>query len=223
MTTPPGILEWRDGQLHDDWPLASGFGPRGFLLDALFHQLDGFVPSLVAVTVIGPTMVLELRMDEGTVFAATTAGQPETWIEGSGGRMLGVLVFGPGLPEALGLWQGRRQLVNRAFHASTVQGVPSSLGLFSLEGLSGDVQVQGRDNVIFFEQDGQAVTWHAGHVPEADSRRPLLSLNRMPPVNGALFLQETAVLKVAAQRDRLLLSAPSALNSSVVAPTLPAA
>jgi hypothetical protein len=223
MSSPLGILEWRDGHQLGGWPLAGRLDPAGFLVDASFWQLDGFVPVLSAVTVGTASLDLDLLVDEGRVSVAVAAGSEEVRVTGPSGRALGSLVFGPGLPEMLALWSGRRRVLNLPFQPAAVQGVPSSLGLFSLQGLSGDVRLTGKDGVVFFDQAGQEVTWNAGALPAEDPRKPLLSLNGIRPVGGALYLRESALLKAEPRQDKVRLSLPAALNSSVVIPTLPGA
>ena len=227
MTNTYGILEWTNEHSLSGYPLTRSFAPNDFIVDASFVQFDGFVPVLKTLLVSQTKIVLTITTDAGDV--AVPVSKPissyfpgQTVAVVAGDRQLGYLVFGQGLPAIFSLHLDTLLKLNIPFSPGVVRGVSSRAGVFSITGYDQSVNIRTGDSAtsrsIFFDLAGNLVTWNAGWLDSKDERTPLKTLNGMTPVNNAVFIQDSDIIKVTPQGDTVLVRVAVPVGHSVISP-----
>ena len=213
MNKTYGILEWTNENSLSAYPLTKRIEPADFIVDASFLQFDGFTPVLKTVTVTSSKLTILLLTDAGEV--SVSVNRPtSSYFPGyavavdSGDRHLGYLVFGQGLVTVFATYLDATLRLNIPFSPSVVRGVSSKAGVYSLEGFYGEVVIStGEDpaeQTIMLKDVGDTypgegyaeMEWSAGSLGKYHDQQPLLSLNGVSPLDNALFLHESEVIKI---------------------------
>jgi hypothetical protein len=144
MNSTIGITQWYNNET--EFPLKGAGNSSGIFCDASFLTYDGFVPSLVSIQLTETKLQINILMDDGV---QTFSFDKANLHEGKGvrlksintGRSYGSLVFGR-LTETflLGIL-GNNLNPNCRFDPCVVRAIDASSGIFTINGLSGDVTV----------------------------------------------------------------------------------
>ena len=216
MSNTYGILEWTNEHSLNSYPLSKAVAPLDFLVDAAFVQFDGFVPVLKQITVEQNRLTLVVTTDAGDIQVVVARPNSRIYASGytvrlasSAGRHLGHLVFGLGLVSIFNTRLNDVVKLNIPFHASCVRGVNSRAGVYSIEKLTGAVEVSTgqtlAEQTLFFSTEANEVTWNAGYLPPAVTSTPLKTLNGVHPVNNAVFIEDSELIKATPQAAGVLL------------------
>lgn len=163
------IKEWPDEMAVQMYPLSGNIADNGLLIDASFYQFN-FIPTLQRYQVTADGIDLTLILDDGELIVTVEeAGLVRVERDG---RLHGKLIIGD-ITE-LKSKLGRNILCRTKFDASTVINIQPKNGLYSIEGLHGDVIISGDFNQRF-EVDGDTVKWSAIGIP---TRTVTLSLKQ---------------------------------------------
>jgi hypothetical protein len=212
-----GILEWQNETGLTAYPLQSSSSIDDFIVDASFVQFDNFIPTLVSVFPNSESIQITITFDTGNITVTYTlldfeAGKNFVHIyqDGTKNRYLGSLVFGLGTANLFTNFVSVLMPLNIPFIPGTVTSVASNTGVFSFEGLIGDVVITrpattlNDDNSIFFNVSGtnvvmNAVLYHAFlHNPPTQA---LTQVNRMGPQvqdgysSNSIFISSNDVVK----------------------------
>ena len=229
MNNTYGILEWSNEHSLGSYPLAKVFNPVDFLVDATFVQFDGFVPVLKQLKVTQTTMTITITTDAGDVDVLVSKPGPSDYapelsarVVSSKGRHLGYLVFGQGLVTVFATKLNDTVKVNIPFHQTCVRGVNSNSGVYSIEGYAGAVNITTGSSPaarsIFFDTSDPVVTWNAGFVSAQQPGLPLKTINGVTPVNNAVFIQDSDLIKVTPQGNGVLIALGVALGYDIISP-----
>lgn len=203
-----GALEWLNEHALTDYPLTGYAGVYDFLLDANFVQFDGFVPILVQGEVKQDSLVLDIQFDRSLVQLTLLQNSvlPESSVrvyEADTSRYLGCLVFGSGIYSLFQNSIGTVFSWNLPFCASTVIPVNSRNGVYSIDKVSGDLNIStGIDKnhrTIFFGVDvpNKTVIWNAVGLDEIkDVNVALKTLNGVRPINNTVIVGGSELIKV---------------------------
>lgn len=199
-----GILEWQNEHALTDYPLSSYTGFNDFIVDAAFIQFDNFIPVLQKVVVTSSEITVYILFDCGVKTCSITKDYFDTCYKFyDKDRYLGFVVFGRGIYSLFDTAVGKEFVWNIPFAASTVTIVNSKAGVFSLEGLTGDILVHtGETSItrsIFFEisRELNEITWNAVALkafPDEDIIA-LKTINNVPAVNNEIFLKGSDIIR----------------------------
>lgn len=227
MSTNFGILEWSNEHSQSSYPLSQLFEQNDFIVDASFVQFEGFVPIFKSLSILQRVMTLVLTLDSGDVsveiIKPSTSYFPGQYVQEiydvSGERRAGRLVFGGGLPEMFSKHISTALQVNIPFLPSVVRGISKKMGVYSIEGQYGGVNIYtGLSKItqtLFFDIVNNAVTWNAASVPVSINTNPLKTLNGVVPIANAILIDDSDIIKVTPRGDTVLISVavPIAFNS----------
>lgn len=235
MNKSYGILEWTNENSLSAYPLSRRMDPPDFIVDATFLQFDGFTPVLKSVTVTSSKLTLVLTTDAGDV--SVSVNRPtSSYFPGysvsvdTSDRHLGYLVFGQGLVTMFALHLDATLKLNIPFSPSVVRGVSSRAGVYSLEGLYGDVVISTGENPEdrtvmltnvtddYPESGNIEVEWSAGSLGRYREEQPLLTINGVSPLDNALFLQESEVIKVSPNGNKVGISLAVPIGHTSISP-----
>ncbi len=229
MDTAIGILEWTNEHSNGSYPLTQPINPQDFIVDASFLQFDGFIPVLKSLSVRQGKATLVVLTDAGDISVVvdrpSSSFFPGTFVElRSATRYLGRLVFGQGLPALFSIYLDTTLRLNIPFVPSVVRGVPSNSGVYALAGYTGDVVVNTGESAevrsLFFSTSGNQVTWNAGWLGNQVTQQALKTLNGVTPINNAVFIEDSDLIKVEPQSGGVSLSVIGSLSRDIVAPTV---
>lgn len=227
MNNTVGILEWTNEHSNSSYPLSKPFVPQDFIIDASFVQFDGFVPTLKSITIKQGKATLVVTTDAGDI-SIVVSRPSATYFPGysvelrSGDRYLGQLVFGQGLVSLFTIHLDTVLKPNIPFLSSVVRGISSRGGLYAFAGYSGDVNVNTgptpQSRSIFFDINGNEVTWNAGWLGTQTQQQPLKTLNGVRPQANAVYIEDSDLIKATPQGDGILISVVVPLTHEVVSP-----
>lgn len=227
MNNTYGILEWNNENSVSCYPLSRLFTPADFIVDATFVQFDAFVPILKSVAVSQGVVTITITTDAGDI--VTSIDKPSSsYTPGyivkltSNNRHLGFLVFGQGLVSIFNTYIETTIKANIPFDISTVRGISSKAGVYSIAGYTGDVNIYTGDSkpqqTLFFDISGNNVTWNAGSLATAADAVALMTLNGVTPINNAVFIEDSTLIKLAPRETGLLVSVNMPLSNNIVSP-----
>lgn len=237
MSNEYGVLEWTNENSNSSYPLASPFILNDFIVDAVFHQFDGFIPILKTVTVAQQVATLVITTDAGDVTVEVqkpgVVYSPDYWVEifepGTPLRSLGYLVFGQGLVQLFATYFNTTLRPGIPFLASVVRSVNSAAGVYSVQARVRSLELDtGATKVtqsIFFDvnTDTSTVTWNAGTltpVVTTIGTVPLKTLNGVAPLNNAVFIEDSSLIKVTPQSNSVLIELAVPVTHDVISPVL---
>ena len=154
-----GITQWQD--INTDYPLKEAGNFRGLFCDASFVMFDGFVPVLNTIELIGSNLQLTFTFDNGsnTFTIPISSVQPNTSFKlKDTNRVYGSVVFGPLINSVLANTFGSIINTSILFEAITVRTINSSNGVYSINGLSNDVDIALDTNLWFTDNKLYAVS-----------------------------------------------------------------
>src|SRR4051812_31232458 len=109
-----------------------------------------------------------------------------------GNRYLGSISFGDGFLTVMASLANTTTTFNIPFAANTVVDVPSTSGVYSIQGLAGDVTVEGATvKHIFFGVTGNDVLWNAVGLSDPLTFQPLKTINGVSPINNSVSLADS--------------------------------
>ena len=171
-----GITEWREHGLTSSYPLGGIMDPNDVFVDANFVQFDNFIPQLIQAVVSNNSIVFTILFDDGNFLLTVPA---DNCVEGtilpirSSSRFYGQLVCGPGIETMFDANAGSTLAINLPFEPNTVRSIPSTSGLYTLQGLSGDVVVATDEAQFFNLTPPGTVTWNTVSKPDKVSYQTL--------------------------------------------------
>ncbi len=160
-----GIIEWSSTGAASSYPLEASelFNlASDVFIDASFVQFDNFIPKLNWIDVQADKLIISITVDNGDKLIEVTSDQ---CINGymltirDTSRYHGRLIFGEGITSLLDNYKGSKILLDTFFDPNTVRSIPSKSGLYSLEGLTGNVVIK-TDDAQFFDITGNDITWN---------------------------------------------------------------
>jgi hypothetical protein len=211
-----GILSYQNELGRTHYPLQPNTSViNNLIVDATLIQFDGFVPVLQSILVSATDLTITIQFDLLTLSftylqSSYTAGVRHVSIYDNlnsyNKRYLGRIVFGDGVVD---LWNNKvSQLLTFGvpFIPSVVRSVPSTAGLFSLQGRFGTIELLGDPSMdsMFFTTN-PSDNWIAfngvGHfkLPDAPPSPALKLLNLVAPVDNNIFLGSNDIIKVSTQ------------------------
>ena len=174
-----GITNWRDHGLTSCYPLMINIEPNDLFVDASFVQFDNFIPQLSTVEVTAEGIVFTFLLDDGVFVyqldAADCVDGTIISLRGITDRAYGQIVCGPGVATIFNNDKGRIVTLNVSFEPSVVRSIPSTAGLFSLQGSNGNVKVTTDINQRFIWQSPNGVEWNTVAQPSNIQRYELKS------------------------------------------------
>ena len=159
-----GITEWRDHGRSSCYPLAVDIDPNDLFVDASFVQFDNFIPQLSTVVIDSTGVTFTFLFDDGT-FTTTVASSnciSEYIIQlrnSTTNRNYGSVVCGYGIVTLFNTSQGTTLTLDANFVPSVIRSIPSTAGLYLLQGVSGAIDITTDDNQRF-AITGNSVTWN---------------------------------------------------------------
>ena len=176
-----GITQWRGEDAT--YPLPSSYF-AGLFTDASFVLFDDELPLLVGVTV-GATVTFNFLFDGvNTVSFGFNAAQVSAGASvqlRTSSRYYGALAFGDQVSLLAG-YNGATMPINSAFHQDTVRVINSQAGLYSINGVSGAINIVG-DGYLLLNQvtDCSDVNISAVSVSTTTPIQPLQTINTQAP------------------------------------------
>ena len=229
MNNNYGVLEWGNENSLSSYPLSQWLEVTDFIIDASFVQFDGFIPTLKTLSVNQVRVVLVIGTDAGdltlTINKPTGSYFPGYTVALSlAGRRLGSLVFGQGLVNIFSTHLNTTMRLNIPFLSSVVRGVNSSAGVYSFAGYTGDVQVftgtTRAEQTIFFDQSLNGVAWNAGALTASANGIALKTLNSVHPINNAVIIEDSELIKIYPQAAGLLVGLGVPLGYNAISPSV---
>ena len=220
-----GILDWLNECGLDSYPLVESIGVDNFILDANFIQFDSFKPLLSSVVVTSSAIVLNITFDTETkVITVNRSGFTEGQISkiyATSGRYLGKLIFGGGAQTLWDNFLNQTLNTNVNFSPVVVKTIPSSAGVFSLNGLTGALTL-GHDANIFYGVSGQNVIVNAVGLASSTGLYALKTINGVAPTNNNVFITDSNVIKLIASTASSItvdLATPDLYNTASIIPS----
>lgn len=208
-----GVLPWTNENSLTPYPLTRSFGYDTLLVDANFIQFDGFVPILKSISRDDDSLVFTIQFDLEQV--DLTVDIPEmlpgvTVPISSSGRFLGSLTVGTGTSRFVDNALGTQSVIelNIPFISSLVKSIPSTAGVYSIESKYGDLTFE-HDSKIWYDVDGQDVTFNAVSGLDYDGELYLKTLNSVSPIDHGVRMEDNQVIKIRS-------TAPSVIEISLV-------
>lgn len=211
-----GILEWRNESALSFYPFTKTSALNGFIVDASFLQFDGFIPTLKKVVYgINNQVTISLECDYGLVEKVCDLSTSKTvLIDDALGRRIGKLVFSDKPVPTIGT-----EIPNVQFLAHTVKSIPSKCGVFTVNGLFGQLTI--RTDLphpdITFSQLGapsNGVRWQA--VTEDGATTPQLNylktINGKTPINLNISINDSELIKITKLNNTLTFALNSELS-----------
>ena len=198
------ILEWQNERSLTNYPLSGEFEIPGLFVDANFIQFDGHVPVLNYVKINNANFLISITFDKETVIYNLPVNYTNKYLDlysSDEARYLGKLVFGTATQNLSALYAGRTIYANTPFSATTVKSIPSSAGVFSLDGIFGDVKFgkTDTDTSVFYNESLtlNSLTFNAvNHHTLIDGRQPITQINEVEPVSNNITISGNDVIKV---------------------------
>ncbi len=213
-----GITPWRNETGRFSYPLISDILPdANIITDAYWVQFDSFVPVLKTIVVAATTITFNITTDSGDaafVLEVPVEIERMDMYEPSYGRLIGRLTLGEGISNFHTNYIGKTIKVNTAFVASTVHGIPYNSGVFSIEGITGDVVFESDGNQ-FFTNEAQGVVFDAMNIPTCLDVQPLMTINGLSAPSITLVTNDVINWIPNGNGIKLELSAGSMFNTSV--------
>ena len=175
------------------------------MIDASFIQFDYFIPILKTIRVLPASLEIKIQFDSGDLtltptFTEITTNNNQLDIYGANDRFLGTLVFGAGFDTLITQYMNQTKTFNIAFSPVTLIGIPKASGVYSINGVCGDVTVNTGTTLlersIMFDVVGSAVAWNALALPALSTDPILKTLNKKTPVNNNIWLIENDLIKI---------------------------
>ena len=187
-----GITEWYDSNDTQPFPFVSLAGNPKYLKDASFVTFDGFVPVLKSIFADSDSITLTFTFDNGDLSWTIPDNQVLPYSKQTlrvDNRGYGTIVLAPELVEFYHNRKGVTVTVNLTFEPACTTSIPSKSGLFSLQGLTGSVSLNGDGNQ-FFNVSGNTVTWNAVSIPTSGTTTVLT------PGNAYVYTSTGALLTI---------------------------
>lgn len=217
-------IPWASERSRGNYPLTGPLFLPGVLSDANFVQFGNTPPVLVSLLFTSETctLVLQLDLDSTEVLINRPASYPYSQQIYLGSRYVGTLVFGYNFDQGFVSYANQLQKVNLQFCASTVTNLNPAAGLYSLNGLTGAVVLDGTNSVgdspVFFNIADHNVQWNClGFRDPVGSAVSLKSLNLVTPIDNRLLLTASEILRLEPYSGGIKISlANSVLNDKIM-------
>lgn len=201
-----GILERPNENAFGNFPFSSPVTFKDVIVDALFIQFDGFAPVLNTLQIQETKIRLSITLDTGTHtfdFLKTTYDSGvealRMYIEN---RYVGTIQFGPGLANLFATAENTILDFNATFLKSIVRPIPSTVGVFTLEGCYGNVILSKEEEIaadasMFYNAPTGGITFNAvtNHFVPSSTLPILKKINLETPVNNNIFISGNDVVK----------------------------
>jgi hypothetical protein len=198
------ILEWQNENRLSNFPFESEIVLPDFIVDAKFVQFDNFTPILNYIQIGNNSISVNIQYDDGIIDAL--------YIKNSGAKSLrlysedsyrhiGVLTLGPGAETLLQTHVGQKFTYEINFAPETVISIPSTAGVFELDGNFGEVSLSRSavDTTIFYNINTEfnSITFNAvaGHEAVGPAKG-LRQINLVKPKNNNINILTNDVLKL---------------------------
>lgn len=201
------VLEYENENSFTNYPFQTSIFLSNLFVEAKFFQYDNFIPVFNFVRVLEDEAIFTFTFDFG-IKQITLANDFDTtnFVEITDvSRHVGKFKLGAGFYELFTSYVGQTEDVEVSFAINTIKTIPSKAGLFSLSGINGAIEVLTDDN-LFFELDGQQVTWNAVARDAANNLNYLKTINNVAPVNNNIFFADNELLKVNPDGNSLIFS-----------------
>ena len=143
-----GIVEWLDNQT--EYPLKNAGYLGGLFSDASFIMYDNFIPVLNTINVTITSLIINITFDDGSstfTIPITNISEGASYRFYLNNRSYGVVVFGRLINDILANVYGTSISAGVSFDPSVVRSINSVNGVYSINGLSGDVTIDFDDNI----------------------------------------------------------------------------
>lgn len=137
-----GVTQWQDDE--SDYPLRGAGSLAGIFCDANFVTFNNFIPVLTNVSLIDSNLSLAIQFDDAVqtfTTPITNAIQGNVLRLRTSSRSYGCVVFGRLIADVVTGLLGTNITTNISFESITVRTINKSNGLYSLNGLSGNVNI----------------------------------------------------------------------------------
>ena len=146
-----GITNWQNIN-NTEYPLVNAGGLNGVFCDASFISYDNFVPTLNTITITETELILNILMDDGAydfAYALSTLSEGVSVRLRTINRSYGCLVFGQLISDIIAKKYSNIITLNAAFNNNTVRTITSTNGVYSINGLLGNVSIAFDNNLIY--------------------------------------------------------------------------
>lgn len=207
-------LSWQNENSLSNYPLDNTTDYPNFISDANFIQFDNFIPVLNYVLVEPNSLKLSITFDLGelndVVFLKSKflEGEISRFVRiynEDNSRYLGSITLSQ---TTLDFWQnfiGRKLVYNSNFYKNTVKSIPKNHGVYTLDGLYGDIVITKptTDNSIFyntykFDSLKSNLIFNAVTAYEITptASQALKKINLVNPVKNNITLSSNDLIKI---------------------------
>jgi len=227
-------LEWENQNGLAQYPFLQDAPISNIVVDATFQQFDNFIPTLNYILVSSTSLTVNLTYDTNTSNFTLLQSDYNSGINfirmfDNTTRYIGRLTFNNGVNNLWSAYVGQKIEFNLPFVATTVRSISSKCGVFSIEGLYGNVSFVNAtaDSTIFFNTNTNFVTFNAvGNykLPATPPAQALKLLNLMPPIDNNIFISSSDIIQIAgdgigALNVNLVGSQPNTVPTKIISTT----
>lgn len=220
-----GILSWQNETGLINYPLIGQVGVSNFIVDANFIQFDNYIPTLNTVVVTSADIKLTITFDlEVVTITVLNLGFVDGHVEkiyGTSGRYLGKIIFGTGAFTLWNNFNNQTITVNVPFVSTVVQSIPTTAGVYSIDGVIGDVVI-GLDTNMFVGQTGQLLVLNSVGLPTTGSSPALKTINGVAPINNNIYIEDSDLIKIGTTSNTVVNFSTVVSDLTTVSNILPA-